>query len=332
MSLRLVKVLRKSAVLRRSQIPCLSDAFVVNMLSGCPFRCKYCYAQSFSTHPGWGKVLFYHNSFEKLKAEFASKRKKPKIVIFSTSCEPFSPIKEVLEQLYKIMEFLLERSVSLSITTKGIIPQEFLELFSRHRSLLSIDVSLTHTDDRKRRLVEPNAPPVRSRFDQLRRLSDMGIDLVVRVDPLIPGFTDSNDDLDRLFRRIKAAGVKDVVCSYLFLREANIRELANLGYAGFSFGDMIARLYTQRASSFCGKENIYIPSAEYRSERYKLIASLAELYGLNLHLCSCKEPDVTVQSCSSESGRASRIDGYAIKNRTLKVEGGAKQLELRFSA
>ena len=68
----LVYVERKGAVLNHPALPCLAAQHAVNLAGGCPFACRYCYAQSFRGNPGPGKVVFYRNSFELLRRELAT--------------------------------------------------------------------------------------------------------------------------------------------------------------------------------------------------------------------------------------------------------------------
>ena len=45
---------RKSDVLKRPSLPCLSEYHTINLAAGCPYKCRYCYAQSFRSNPGQG--------------------------------------------------------------------------------------------------------------------------------------------------------------------------------------------------------------------------------------------------------------------------------------
>ena len=61
----IVEVERKSNILTRPALPYLAQHYTINLTTGCPYECRYCYTQSFKNHPGWGKVLFYSNTLEK---------------------------------------------------------------------------------------------------------------------------------------------------------------------------------------------------------------------------------------------------------------------------
>ena len=82
-----IAVERKTNVLRHPGLPCMAHHYTINLTAGCPFECRYCYAQSFRHNPGPGKVLFYANSLELLRRELPRKRTKPRLVYFSSGCE-----------------------------------------------------------------------------------------------------------------------------------------------------------------------------------------------------------------------------------------------------
>ena len=88
---------RKSAVLTPSSLACLARVPTVNLTAGCAHECWYCYARGYLTHPGEGKVAFYTNTLQKLREELPRKRKKPAMVYFSPSSDPFQPVPEVLD-------------------------------------------------------------------------------------------------------------------------------------------------------------------------------------------------------------------------------------------
>ena len=122
---------RKSSVLSRPSLPCISEHYTINLTAGCISGCKYCYARGFRRGLPEGKVIFYRNSYEMLTKEIKRKKVMPRIVFFSTASEPFAPFSHVLDDMYKIMELLLSQSISIYVSTKGYIPDKFIKLYSR---------------------------------------------------------------------------------------------------------------------------------------------------------------------------------------------------------
>jgi len=291
-----IEVQRKSSVLKRPSLPCLSAHYTINLMAGCPYECRYCYAQSFQSHPGLGVVRFYANTYEKLRGELPRKRRKPELAYFSTACEPFVPHDAILGQLCQAMELLLEHRIFLLISTKSRVPERFLDLFIRHPGLVHVQIGLTTVNDQVRQLLEPNAASVEDRLGTLRGLIERDIRTEVRIDPLVPELTDTETSFTALCDRASRCGARRAVTSYLFLRQANYRRL-NVIFDGWSLHEMAARLYTHQIEEYCGSGSISVPAAGYRREKYRRLAEIAARSGLQLGLCRCKNPDLTNECC-----------------------------------
>ena len=293
---------RRSEVLRRPKLPCLSDYHTINLTAGCPNECRYCYAQSYAHHPGWGKLAFYSNLLDRLKKEFHDLQPRPSLVYFSTASEPFLNVERILDHLYEIMEFLLDEGVMLLISTKGVIPDRFIALFRRFPEHVHIQVGITTSNDRIRNLMEPNAATVEQQLDNLRNLIAAGIGAEARMDPLIPDLTDTLDGFRALMPLLQKQGVRRAVASHLFLRWG-IRPPLGLSFYGWSFQQMKKR-YTHKVTDYCGGGTIWLPSTTYRRERYDLLKDVASEHGIEVQWCHCKNADLTEDCCH----------GHAIQN------------------
>ena len=150
---------RKATVLAPSQLACLSRLPTINLTAGCAHECLYCYAQSYSQNPGRGKITLYENTLDKLRAELPRKRKRPRVVYFSPSCDVFQPVPEVLDLAYDVFEFLLEQRVGVAFQTKGRIPRRHLELLTAHAPNVHAGFGLTTLDPQPWRTFEPRTAP-----------------------------------------------------------------------------------------------------------------------------------------------------------------------------
>ena len=291
-----IEVERKSSVLSHPTLPCLSKYHTINLTAGCPYECRYCYAQSFRSYPGQGRVKFYANTLERLHRELPRKRKKPELVYFSTSCEPFMPYPQILDELFGTMGLLLVHGVFVLISTKSRIPARFLDLFAAHKDLVHVQVGLTTADDRIRNLLEPNAASVEQRLETLGALTERGIRTDVRIDPLTPELTDTETSFRDLCQAVSKRDVRSGAASYLFLRRANVPRL-DVKSGAWSFRKMAARLYTDKIEHYCGGGTVRIPQRAYRELKYESLRQTAAGYGIRLNLCGCKNPDLTSERC-----------------------------------
>jgi len=307
----LVETVRKTAVLKHPTLPCLGKHYTINLLSGCPYECRYCYTQSYTSHPGWGKVMFYANTLESLKRELGRMRRRPEMVYFSTACEPFTAHPKVLGMLFEVMRVLLERGISILISTKSRIPEEFLPLLAEHRERVVVQAGLTTAEDRVRQVIEPAAPAVAERLANILHLYENKIPFEVRADPIIPELTDTRDNIQNLFEAISQRGARRVVVSYVFLRSANVGPLSQIRHEGFSFAETAGRRFTQTIDHYCGHNTIRVVDAAYRGEKYREIEAIGKNFGLAVGFCRCKNTDMTGQCChpAEELAGRGRVSG-----------------------
>jgi len=295
---RLITKNRKSNVLTPSQLRCLSKIPTINITSGCFHNCIYCYTKGYSQYPGDDKVILFANTADKLKEELARKRKKPVAVYFCPSCDPFQPISQVLDQTHKTMETLLRAGIGVQFVTKAVVPTDFIKLFAKYHNLVSAQVGLTCVDDGIRKVFEPRTASVSAKLATLKKLVEIGITTGARADPLIHGITDSDKSLCSLFSAITKAGVKEVAVNYLFLRPAikdslkkNISDKKLLGelLASYSAGP---RLPIGMKNS----QGLALPK-EIRQKAFERVKNIASEFGLSVHICGCKNSDITTESC-----------------------------------
>jgi DNA repair photolyase len=247
----------------------------------------YCYARGYSTYPGDGRVVVYSNLPEKLEGELLRKRKPVSRVYFSPSCDCFQPLDAVIDVTYEVMQLLLKRRIPVAFLTKGAIPERFLRLFSTKPQLVHAQIGITTLDRAVARAIEPNAAAPEERVRNIEQLTRLGVLTVARMDPLIPCLTDTNASLSHLFESISHAGVKSIVVNYLFLHQVmgSVDDLRSL----LSQGTDMA-MYQDRSL-------IRGLSTEYRRANYERIRQLAERCGLQVHVCGCKNPDITTERC-----------------------------------
>jgi DNA repair photolyase len=289
---------RKSNVLTPSQLRCLSKIPTINITSGCFHNCIYCYAKGYSQYPGDGEVILFANTAEKLSEELARKRKKPEAVYFCPSCDPFQPMPQILDETHKTMETLLKAGIGVQFVTKAVVPANFIELFARFNNLVCAQVGLTCVDDNIRKIFEPRTASVSDKLATLKNLVEIGVATSARADPLIHGVMDSDKSLGNLFSAITEVGVKEVAINYLFLRPA-IKESIKKNISDKKLLSMLLAPYSTGPKLPIGLKNskgVVLPK-EVREKAFKRIRNIASDFGLSVHICGCKNSDITTESC-----------------------------------
>jgi DNA repair photolyase len=286
---------RKSSVLSSSSLACLADVASVNLTSSCAHGCIYCYACGYSSRPAEGKIVVYSNLFEKLKGELARKRKMPKTIYFSPSSDLFQPIPEVLQMGYNIIEFLLEQKLNVAFVTKGAIPESHFALFQIYPAQIQAQVGLISTDADVLTQFEPNAAPPKLRLEQIRRLTESGIATSVRLDPIIPDVTDDDETFTNICDAIASIGVKKIAASVLFLRPA-IKESLQRNISDPKVLQKILDRFSKakRLAIHAERSVTSAISCEEREAIFHRLYNIAEGFGIGLHVCGCKNPDIPV--------------------------------------
>jgi DNA repair photolyase len=302
---------RRSAVLSGSDLPCLAEVATINVTRGCAHGCVYCYAQGYSTYPGQGRVVVYDNLAAKIADEFRRKRKKPARAYFSPSCDAFQPLDAVLDATHNAMRALLERGVAVAFLTKGAVPERFLNLFARHPGQVSAQIGLTTLNAKIAATLEPGAAASDARIDNIRRLAARGLSVSLRIDPLFPLLTDTDDGLSALFAAAASAGATQAATSYVFMRrsmaEAVFSALRAYGAAAGRLRELLDR--GAELSLHESRHRVLALSADFRRANAGRIARLAAAHGLRLRLCGCKNHDITRETCliAGEAPRAGML-------------------------
>lgn len=289
---------RRGNVLTPSALACLSGVPTVNVSSGCAHGCIYCYGRGYSRYPGEGFVRVYRDTARRVAGELARKRRRPSSIYFCPSCDAFQPVEAVLDQSYAAMAAVLEAGVDVEFVTKGTVPARFLDLFAGHRGQVGCQVGLTTLDHSLRRTLEPHAAPVAERLASISRLREVGVSVGVRADPLIHGVTDGDANLAALLAACRDRGVTDLAASYLFLRPA-VTASINRHVTDVALAERILSPYADGARFRLrggASGGLALPEA-IRREGFDRLGQLAADAGIRVHLCGCKNADLTTDRC-----------------------------------
>lgn len=296
---------RKGHVLTKSTLKCLSQVASINPTLGCIHQCAYCYARGYSLYPGDGKVFVYGNMPEKLEKELASRRKLPDYVFFSPICDVLQPIPQVLRLTYELMRILLEHGVGVNLLTKGRIPQKFLSLFRQHKERVHVQIGITTLKRDIQRRMEPYTATPQERLRNVEMLRAIGIVPEIKLDPLIPGVTDTEDNLTDLFRALREFKVNSASINYLFLRPQIKKNLCK----ALEKTPLLSKILDHYQNGaplnlLAEKSSILALDVLYRRHAYRQVSGWARDFGIHAYVCGCKNPDITEEPlCGINWGR-----------------------------
>lgn len=220
------------SLLTRCNSPRMPFYWMINPYRGCEFACKYCYARY--THEFMEmrdnrdferKIYVKQHSAWLLRQELKQVRNGQSIAI-GTATDPYQPAERRFGITHAIMEeFARHQGLSLGLVTKSDLILRDLDLLCAiaRKNRLSIHVTITTMKTDLARLLEPRAPRPDLRMKAVKALVAAGIHTSVNCAPVLPGITDSPEDLENLVRSAAEAGAKSVAAIPLFLKPCSER-------------------------------------------------------------------------------------------------------------
>jgi DNA repair photolyase len=294
-----IRAMRRSPVLTSSGLACLSTLPTINLTTGCLHDCLYCYIRGYRNYPGEGRIILYENTLELLREELSRMTTRPRAVYFSPSSDLFQPAPEVLELSHTILQFLFSQGVGVAFLTKGVIPDCTLELLIEHRELVRAQIGLITLDEGISRVFEPHAASPARRLLQLETLIAGGVQAEARLDPILPGVTDSAESLDEHLAALARVGASSTAAGVLFLRPGILYWLKSR----MSDGKMLESLLHayqggQRAVMRGAQYPILNLPTEARRQIFDRLERAASPHGIGIKICACKNADLARGSCN----------------------------------
>lgn len=195
--------------------------WIINMTppgpAHCVHRCIYCYARQAVYSDYSAETLVYDNLPELVEKDLKRISLCPPVSISNVS-DPCQPIPELRTEVMRLVQLLMDYGVAFSITTKGD-PGFLLDLpgFAAYQPKF-IAVTIEGTADILR-LLSPAAPAFDRRLEAVKRLAGLGIDTLIRFDPVFPhlfqALYDNSwfDRIERLVGTFAATGAKHIISS-----------------------------------------------------------------------------------------------------------------------
>lgn len=251
----------------------------INPYRGCEFACRYCYARY--THEFLEKtpedfehkIYFKDNAAWLLTQELKRLRPDTQISIGSAT-DPYQPIERKQRVTRSILEVFAQTSgFQLSIITKSTLIARDVDLLSeiakRHR--VSIHHTVTTTDARLARILEPRAPRPDLRVATLARMRRAGLRAGVMCSPLMPGITDSRRSIAAVARAAAEADASFFHAGALFLKPCSLP----------TFFEFVSQHFPEQLESYRRRyATSAFVSAEYAKGIQDLVESIRREYRL----------------------------------------------------
>jgi DNA repair photolyase len=208
--------------------PNMPFRWTINPYRGCEFGCKYCYARYAHEFMELDAFAFEDKIYAKeapaflLRQELAKAQKSDGIAI-GTATDPYQPAERRFKRTRAILEvFARERGWHIGLITKSDLIVRDLDLLAEvaRRNVLGVTLTVTTTDEKLARLLEPRAPRPELRLQAVQKLRSAGICIGVNPNPIMPGITDSERAIDSVARAAREHGALTFGGGSLYLPSA----------------------------------------------------------------------------------------------------------------
>jgi DNA repair photolyase len=188
-----------------------------NPYTGCDHACVYCYASSYI--PRFSNCRPKSDLLQRLQREAA--KLKGEIVSIANSSDPYPRMEAEAGLTRKCLAVLSQHNCRIQIITKSPLVTRDTDLLGKIPCAVAL--TITTDDENTTKLIEPHAPSPNERLRAIETLTQKGIPVSVRIDPIIPFV---NDNPEKLISTLAHMGVKHVTTSTYKAKPDNWRRLA----------------------------------------------------------------------------------------------------------
>jgi DNA repair photolyase len=263
----IVKEINCKSILTKSGIKGVD--YAINPYVGCGHGCVYCYAifmKRFTGHKeDWGTFVDVRvNAAEVLARQM--KRAKQSNIAIGTVTDPYQPLERKYQITRACLEVLAAYDFPISILTKSDLVLRDLDILHRLRDV-EVGFTIATLDEKARQVFEPRSSPILARLAALAELAEAGIRTWAFCGPLLPFFSDSEDQIDVLFGELARAGV-----SYIYVDSMKLS-----GAIGGRISKLLERRYPDLVEGYRHIATNRHPYHEALMDRARM---LAEKHGL----------------------------------------------------
>ena len=252
----------------------------LNPYMGCAHRCTFCYVRAFELRADrpsddrYGRSIRVKvNVAEVLRRELARPSWAGEVVAIGAATDPYQPAEGRYKLTRGCLEALRDASNPFSLITRSPMVVRDLDVLvdAASRAEVGVVFSVPTLDEEVWRRTEPGTPPPRRRLEALSKLVAAGVKAGVGMAPILPGISDSPEQLERVVRAAREAGATNVWANVLYLkpgtREHFLEALASDWPEEL---DRYERLYASRA---------YLSKAQVEPVR-RMVAELRKRHGI----------------------------------------------------
>jgi DNA repair photolyase len=199
----------------------------LNPYMGCVHRCTFCYVRAFelrAERPSGDRygssIRVKTNVAEVLRCELSRPSWHGDAIAIGAATDPYQPAEGRYRLTRACLEVLRNAAQPFSIITRGPLIVRDAELLAEasRRADVSVTFSVPTLDEDVWRTTEPGTSPPAQRLRALKLLVEHGVRASVGMAPLLPGLSDSRDQIRRVVEAARAAGACGIWANVLYLK------------------------------------------------------------------------------------------------------------------
>jgi len=199
----------------------------LNPYMGCVHRCTFCYVRHFeqrSDRPSddryGASIRVKTNVADVLRRELARASWEHEQVTIGAATDPYQPAEGKYRLTRACLEVLRDASNPFAIITRGPMIVRDLDVLveAAQRASVAVTFSVPTLDEEVWKRTEPSTAHPRQRLRALKELVDAGVKASVGMAPILPGISDSPEQLREVVRAAREAGATGIWANLLFLR------------------------------------------------------------------------------------------------------------------
>ncbi|MEM3388882.1 MAG: hypothetical protein QXI42_02665 [Thermoproteota archaeon] len=290
----------------------------------CEWGCEYCYSRDEKYNPYRPsrdpQVLKFEDSFsqyikikenapELLRKELENR---PRDLIYLSG---YQPAEEKYKYVRRMLEVCSELGFPVFINEKSPMLLRDLDVLKKISKAFYLNVGwsiITTRDDETRRMFEPKAPTVSSRFAAMKKLAENKIITGTVFMPILPFIYDDEENIGAVVKKTKECGGQYVLDGRLTL----------WGYCKTNFYKMLEKhnpALIRKYEELYGNQKLL---AEYTDRVHRLVVEKCEKHGLTPYIH--RPVDIYLEELRVNKRVA---EMFYLKARELQLSGGESHRE-----
>jgi len=248
----------------------------LNIYRGCEHKCQYCFAQYshkyMESDEFFDDIFVKTNIVEQLEKKLSSRTWKREMINIGGVTDSYQSAEEKYKFMPEIWKLMIKYKTPVNISTKSSLIIRDIDLINELSQIthVSLATSLCNLDPQLKDLIEPGASGVEERLRILREFKKTNVKLGWLAMPIIPYLTDSDKNLEGIFKLASEIGVDYLITHIMHLR----------GQTKNNFFNFLRRSFPELLGKY---EELYkgaYVNSDYKNEVYKKASHYRRLYNV----------------------------------------------------